>query len=131
MKLALLAIGVVLSSYAADTAYIVGMYSKKERRGLSRHFTMKVDGKKIARLRFPTYYRIAVPPGVYNVTLDEKDRPTILCHLIAGESCYVRVKTVGAEDRAEVELISPHLAAVELQTLLPLEQERIHMKVWK
>ena len=131
MKLALLVIGTVLSSYAADTAYIVGMYSAKERRGLGRHFTMKVDGKRVAKLRFPTYYRLAVPPGVYNVTLDERDRPTILCHLIAGESCYVRVKTVGIEDRAEVELISPHLAAVELQTLLPLEQERIYVKVLK
>lgn len=136
MKLALLLTGAVLSSYAAETAYIVGMYSAKERRGLGRHFTMKVDGKRIAKLRFPTYYRLPVPPGVYNVSLekdgpDEKDRPIILCHLIAGESCYVRAKTVGIEDRAEVELISPHVAAVELQNLLPLEQERIHMKVWK
>ncbi len=129
MKLAFIVVGTVLSSYAAETAYIVGMYTAKERRGLGKHFIMKVDGKRIAKLRFPTYYRLAVPPGVYNVTLDERERPTILCHLIPGESCYVRVKTVGIEDRAEVELISPHVAAVELQALLPLEQERIYVKV--
>ena len=46
----------------------------------------------MARLRFPTYYRVAVPPGVYNVTFAETSggdrRLPILCHLIAGETCY-------------------------------------------
>ena len=94
---------------------------------------MKVDGRKVAKLRYPTYYRLEVPPGVYDITLDEddKDRTPILCHLIAGESCFVRAKVTGRDNVREVNLISPHEAALELQKLLPLEQEKIYIKVWK
>ena len=131
MKLAIITLAAVLSMQAADTAYIVGMYSEKERRGLGGHFLMKVDGKKVANLRYPTYYRLEVPPGVYNITMDDKDQLPILCHLIAGESCYIRARLIGQNNIREVHLISPHDAAVQLQRLLPIEQEKIYIKVWK
>jgi hypothetical protein len=131
MKFAIAALGTILAAQAADTAYIVGMYSEKERRGLGGRFLMKVDGKKVASLRYPTYYRLEVPPGVYNITMDDKDRPPILCHLIAGESCYIRARLVGHDNVREVHLISPHEAAVQLQKLLPIEQESIYIKLWK
>ena len=131
MKFAFLAFAALAMVQAADTAYIVGMYSSKDTRGLGGRFLMKVDDKKVASLRYPTYYRLEVPPGVYNVSMDDKDRPPILCHLIAGESCYIRARLVGRDNSPEVNLISPHEAAVELQRLLPIEQEKIYMKVWK
>lgn len=131
MKFALLMLAALGLVQAAETAYIVGMYSSKDTRGLGGWFLMKVDGRKVASLRYPTYYRLEVPPGVYNITMDEKDRPPILCHLIAGESCYIRARLVGRENSPEVHLMSPHEAAVELQRLLPIEQEKIYLKIWK
>jgi hypothetical protein len=124
--LTLMVAAAALSAQASDIAYIVGMYSAKERPGLGGHFLMKVDGKKIAKLRYPTYYRLEVPPGVYNVTMDDKDRPPILCHLAAGEICYIRARTVGIESRAEVDLISPEQAWVQLRNLIPLEKEKVY-----
>ena len=75
MKFAFLVFAALALVQAADTAYIVGMYSSKDTRGLGGRFLMKVDDKKVASLRYPTYYRLEVPPGVYNVTMDDKDRP--------------------------------------------------------
>lgn len=109
----------------------MGMYSAKERRGIGGHFLMKVDGKRVAKLRYPTYYRLEVPPGVYSVTFDDKAEPPILCHLIAGESCYIRARLTGSEDRREVALISPEQAAKQLQQLLPLEKEHVYLETWK
>ena len=131
LKLALLSLVPLLLAEAPETAHIVGMYSEKSRPGLGGHFLMKVDGKKVANLRYPTYYRLTVPPGVYDISLEDKDQPPILCHLIAGESCYVRARTTGPNALREVALISPHEAAVQLQKLLPLENEKVYIRVWK
>ncbi len=135
MKLASLALASVLFMQAADPAYIVGLYPSKESRGLGPQFTLRVDGKNVARLRFPTYYRVAVPPGVYNVTFAETSggdrRLPILCHLIAGETCYIRVRTFGKEDRPEVELLPPSQAWLDLRNLIPLEKERVYLQMWQ
>ena len=77
VKLAILIL-VVMTARAADMAYIVGMYSQKERPGLGGYFLLKVDGKKVAKLRYSTYYRLEVLPGVYDITMDEQDRAPIL-----------------------------------------------------
>lgn len=124
----LIAIVVLLAADAADVGYIVGMYSTKEHRGLGGHFIMSVNGRKVAKLRYPTYYRLEVPKGVYNVKLDGEKSPGILCHVIAGESCFVRARTVGSDRRREVQLISPEQAAVELGKLLPLEIEAVYVQ---
>jgi hypothetical protein len=107
---------VAMTARAADMAYIVPMYSQKERPGLGGYFLLKVDGKRVAKLRYPTYYSLEVPPGVYDITMDDKDRVPILCHLIAGESCYIRARLTGRDNLREVDLISSHQAAVELQS---------------
>src|SRR5262245_53047082 len=120
-----------LAANAAGSAYIVGMYSVKERRGIGGYFLIKVDGKRVAKLRYPTYYRLEVPPGVYSITFDDKAEPPILCHLIAGESCYIRARLTGNADRREVALISPEQAAKQLQQLLPLEKEHVYLEPWK
>lgn len=123
-------VAAALIANAAGGAYIVGMYSIKERRGIGGYFLMKVDGKKVAKLRYPTYYRLEVPPGVYTVTFDDKAEPPILCHLIAGESCYIRALLTGNNGR-DVALISPQEAAKQLQQLLPLEREHVYLETWK
>lgn len=131
LKFALLSLASLLLAEAPGTAHIVGMYPEKSKPGLGGNFLMKVDGRKVANLRYLTYHRLTVPPGVYDISMDVKDQTPILCHLIAGESCYIRARTVGHEAVREVALISPHEAAVQLQKLLPLENERIYIRVWK
>ena len=87
---------------------------------------MKVDGKPVAKLVYPRYFRLSVPPGVYDVALAGK---TFLCHLVAGESCYVRVKVV--ERRPVADLLSFNAAAIELQKVQPLDREKVIVGTWK
>ena len=130
MKLSLLFLVVLLTTAsAADPGYIVTMYSSKETRGLGGYFEVKVSGKRVARLRYGTYFRLAVPPGAYEVTMDEAvSKSTILCHLIAGESCYVRARMVGKENRREVDLVSPEEGGRQLRNTIPLEKEKVYME---
>jgi hypothetical protein len=116
---------------AADSGYIVAMYSAKETRGLGGYFDVSVDGKKVARLRYGTYFRLAVPPGAYEVTMDAPSKSHMLCHLIAGETCYVRARLVGKENRREADLVSPEEAGRQLRNTIPLEKEKVYMEVWK
>jgi hypothetical protein len=132
VKRVLLAIvALVSAAQAAETGYIVTMYSAKESPGLGGYFEVRVDGKKVARLRYGTYFRLAVPPGAYTVTMDAESKSPILCYLIAGESCYVRARTVGKENRREVDLVSPEEAGRQLRNTIPLEKEKVFVEVWK
>src|SRR3712207_2943817 len=99
------------------------MHSVKERPGLGRHFLFKVNGKPVAKIRFPTYYRLDVQPGFYTITVD--DKPPIFCHVISGESCHIQMRSIGPESRREVELLTSEKAALELQKVMPLEREHI------
>ena len=119
-------------SYAGDSSgYIVAMYSSKDTRGLGGYFEVSVDGRKVAKLRYPTYFRLAVPPGAYTVTMDATSKSPVLCHVIAGESCYVRARTVGKENRREFDLVSPEEAGRQLRNTFQLEKEKVYMEVWK
>jgi hypothetical protein len=131
VKLALLLL-ISLAATAGEVGYIVTMYSAKDTPGLGGHFTVTVDGRKVARLRYPTYYRLPVPPGTYTVTIE--DAPTampILCNLIAGETCYVRARHVGKENRREAALLAPEEAYRELRKTFLLENEHIFLREWK
>jgi hypothetical protein len=130
-RLILLTMAAALITQAADLASIFAMYSSKGQKGLGPRLTLKIDGRKVARLRFPTYYRIDVPPGVYAITMDESDKAPIICHLIAGETCYIRARTVGKQDRAEVELLSPTQASEDIRRVIPLEPEHVYLKKWQ
>ena len=123
VKLAILTLAAAILSQAAEPGFIVGMYSVKERPGLGGHFLFKISGKPVAKIRFPTYYRLDVPPGFYSVTVD--DKPPIFCHVISGESCHIGMRTLGQEGRREVELLTSDKAALELQKVMPLEREHI------
>ena len=125
------AITSVLTAHAEDAAYIVTMYSSKETRGLGGYFEVNVDGKKVAKLRYPTYFRLAVPPGAYTVTMAAANGSPVLCHVIAGESCYVRARLVGKENRREFHLVSPEEAGRQLRNTFALEREKIYMDSWK
>ena len=117
---------------SGDSAgYIVAMYSAKDTRGLGGYFELSVDGRKIAKLRYPTYFRLAVPPGAYTVTMDATSKSTVLCHVIAGESCYVRARMVGKENRREFDLVSPEEGGRQLRNAIPLEKEKVYMEAWK
>jgi hypothetical protein len=115
---------------AADHGYLVAMYSAKETRGLGGYFEVRVDGKKVARLRYGTYFRLAVPPGAYQVTMDAPSTSLMLCHVISGESCYVRARLVGKENRREADLVSPEEAGRQLRNTIPLEKEKVYMEEW-
>ncbi len=123
MKLAILTLAAALLSRAADPGFIVGMYSVKERPGLGGHFLFKINGKPVAKIRYPTYYRLDVRPGFYTISVD--DGPPIFCHVISGESCHVRMRVVGRDGRREVEMLTSHQAALELQKVMPLEKEHV------
>jgi hypothetical protein len=123
VKLVILTVAAAILSQAAEPGFIVGMYSVKERPGLGGHFLFQVNGKPLAKIRFPTYYRLDVQPGFYTVTVD--DKPPIFCHVISGESCHIRMQTIGKEGRREVELLTSDKAALELQKVMPLEREYI------
>ena len=123
VKLPILMIAAAILSRAAEPGFIVGMYSAKERPGLGGHFLFKINGKPVAKIRFPTYYRADVQPGFYSVTVD--DKPPIVCHVISGESCHIRMRTLGKEGRRDVELLTSEKAALELQKVMPLEREHV------
>ena len=123
VKLPILMLAAAILSQAAEPGFIVGMYTAKDRPGLGGHFLFKINGKPVAKIRFPTYYRADVQPGFYTVTVD--DKPPIFCHVISGESCHIRMRTIGNEGRREVELLTSEKAALELQKLMPLEREHV------
>ena len=128
---AVLALFLALSTQAQNLGYIVTMYSAKDTRGLGGYFNVVVDGRKVARLRYGTYYRLPVPPGAYSVTMDAPSKHVILCNLIAGESCYVRARQVGQANVREVDLVSPDEAFRQLRNTIPLENEKIFVRQWK
>jgi hypothetical protein len=130
VNLALLLL-ISLAAHAAEVGYIVTMYSAKDTPGLGGFFTVTVDGRKVAKLRYPTYYRLPVPPGAYTITMDAPTATPILCNLIAGETCYVRARKVGKENRREAALISPEEAYRELRKTFLLDNEHIYMREWK
>lgn len=117
--------------WADGPAYIVALYSEKQERGLSREFLFRIDGIKAAKLRYPAYYRLAVPPGVYTATVDGVNKPPIVCHAIAGEVCYFRIRTIGREGKPEADLISPEQAWRQLATAIPIDKEKVLLKNWK
>ena len=114
-----------------DSSFIVAMHSGSTRPRTGGDFVFRVNGNKVAKLRFPTYFRLRVPPGVYSITLDEPASKLMVCHVIAGESCYVRAKRAGSGEPARIDLISFTEAAVELQNLIPLEPEKIYIRTWR
>jgi hypothetical protein len=124
-----------LAANAQNVGYIVAMYSAKETRGLGGYFNVIVDGRKVARLRYGTYYRLSVPPGAYSVTMDAPSKRVILCNVIAGESCYVQARQIGKGDgkdsTREVDLVSPEEAYRQLRNTIPLENEKIFIREWK
>jgi hypothetical protein len=107
------------------------MYSAKETRGLGGYFELRVDGKKVAKLRYGTYFRLAAPAGAYTITMDATSKSAVLCHVIAGESCYVRARLVGKENRREFDLVSPEEGGRQLRNTIPLEKEKVYMEAWK
>lgn len=121
----------VLAAAEPPVGYIVAMYASKETRGLGGYFEVTVDGRKVAKLRYGTYYRLAVPPGAYTVTMDAPSKSPMLCHVIAGESCYVRARVTGKDDRREADLVSPEEGARQLRSTIPLEPEKILVREWK
>jgi hypothetical protein len=112
-------------------ASIVLMYSAKDTHGLGGYFEVSIDGRRVAKLRYPTYVRLAVPPGAYTVTMDAPSRSPVLCHVIAGESCYVRARMIGNENRREFDLVSPEEAFRQLRNTIPLEKEKVYLQAWK
>lgn len=130
---AALVLACLIAGLRADDSvgYIVAMYSAKDTRGLGGYFELSVDGRKVAKLRYPTYFRLAVPPGAYTVTMDAVSKSTVLCHVIAGESCYVRARMVGTENRREFDLVSPEEAGRQLRNTFQLEKEKVYMEVWR
>jgi hypothetical protein len=117
-------LALALSIQAEEVGYIVGLYSAKERVGGGRTLLLKLDGKPIAKLRHPTYHRVAVRPGVYEVAIGDSGT-RILCHVIAGEFCYVRATTTEKDRKVEVELISPEQAWRELPKTMPVESGQV------
>ena len=120
-----------IATAASPVGYIVAMYSAKDTRGLGGYFEVTVDGTRVAKLRYGTYYRLAVPPGAYTVTMDAPSTSTMLCHVIAGESCYVRARMVGKNNAREAALVSPEEAARQLRNTIPLEPEKVFVRDWK
>lgn len=127
----LLISGVQAWPEADPRGYIVTMYSAKDTRGLGGYFDVSVDGKKVAKLRYATYFRLAVPPGAYTVTMDAPSLAPVLCHLVAGESCYVRARMTGKGNRREFSLVSPEEGARQLGNTIPLEKEKVRIHIWK
>ena len=130
MKTVLGMLALALSIQSADVGYIVGLYSQKDRPGVGETLSLRVDGKQVAKLRFPTYYRVAVPPGAYEITIGSSEKQ-ILCHVIAGEFCYVRARTKADGKQVEVDLISPEQAWRELPKTYPIESGQVLMKSWR
>lgn len=131
VRLLLVLLLAALANAASPEGYIVAMYSAKDTRGLGGYFEVSVDGRKVAKLRYGTYFRFPVRPGAYTVTMDAPSKSPMLCHVIAGESCYIRARMVGKDNVREVSLVSPEEGARQLRNTIPLEKEKVFLQEWK